>query len=287
MLILLLLKTTDGEDGKVLPEFEMKLFKIIQLCKRSRNYSRLIEVGLKIISFEIKRIAIQMDIELSLLQKKKGLYRKAELVSILYEKTYHLTLIKKAHLEDIKLIEEKYTTHPEEIPYFHVKKVFQIYYSLRSIELAEDQTKEMAEDLAENLLRDNLTKKVHFLTQELEKEFSQEKFTELIQLQLINESFHDASKKQIKVEGALKESKHSKTVFGKEIEYFYLSLIILSFGIGFFLTVELTLFPYLFDVLSLFLFIAFGIAALMLLIYWKVFVESPEQKTYLNAVFNP
>jgi hypothetical protein len=218
-------------------------------------------------------------------QKVKEIYRQLEIISILYERVYQNEMIENTKIEKLKEIKQAYKEDPEDIPYRYVSQLYEIYYLLEDVEIPHEEIKEIEPENISFDLDVTLDKRIAELNKQLKEDFSKETFSELIQIKLVRDSFKDKEKKQVQVEEALKESPFSSEIFSKQGEYFFVSLIVIILGIGFFLTAELILFPYLFEALSFFLFSSFGIAALMLFLYWKVFMEKPSQETFLNSGF--
>ncbi len=271
----------------MLPEREMNIYKLIEICKITKNYRKLIEVGLKLISVRTKNLAIFLEMESPPFQKIKNTYRQVEIISVLYERAYLREMIDNTKIERLKKIEKIYNDNLEDIPFRYITQLYEIYYLLKDVETPKEEVMEREIEPFSFDLDKTLDKRIMVLEGRLKGDFSQEAFSELTQLKLIRDSFKDKEKKQVQIEGPLKDTPHSAEIGRKQGEYFFISLIIISIGIGFFLTAELTLFPYpyLIEVLSFFLFISFGIAALMLILYWKVFMEKPSQETFLNSVF--
>ncbi|TXT57102.1 MAG: hypothetical protein BAJALOKI2v1_540004 [Promethearchaeota archaeon] len=275
---------------------DLQLFKLVQLCKETENYQKLVSVGLALIS----NLSIEMSLDLGLSQrdimKSPEIYKRFNLVSAVYKAKFQIDLFEEAMMAKLREIEVLYEKNKKKIPREYIINLFEIYFRLKDLNVPSIQgsskvsgspflaslrnlqrfsnAEHGSQDLISIFAENRIDTKIQQLQENLKHEFNNEEFAELIRLSYLKSSLHQNKRGgKLEVKSNLKDSIYSKTIFTQQIEFFFLAILITVLGVGFVMLAEVFFFPFLLESLSILLFAPFGIAFIMFIFYWKFFME--------------
>lgn len=275
---------------------EMKLFSLVELCKETENYQRLFKVGLDLIS----NLSIELCLNLGLLKndimESQNIYRRFDLMSTVYKTKFGIEIFDTQKISRLREIERLYEKESKKVPHKYVMELFEIYFYLKELKIPSlkgntdlshspfanslnlfqglSDEEQSSQDLISMFAGSKIDMKIRSLTETLKHGFNKDDFTELIRLTILKKSLQQKSKEgKVEIKGTLEDSVYSTSLFTHQIEYFFLSIIIIILGVGFLMVAEFILYPFLFEAMALLLLVPFGVGFVMLGAYYKFFLE--------------
>jgi hypothetical protein len=275
---------------------DLQLYKLVQLCKETENYQKLVSVGLSLIS----NLSIEMSLDLGLSQrdimKSPEIYKRFKLLSAVYQAKFHVDLFEGTMMAKLREIEVLYEKNKKKIPREYIIDLFEIYFRLKDLHVPSlhgfskvnaspfltslrnlqrfSNGEHSSQDIISMFAENRIDTKIKQLQENLKREFNNDEFAQLIRLSYLKTSLHQNKKGgKLEVKSNLKDSIYSKTIFTQQIEYFFLAILITVLGVGFVMLAEVIFYPFLLESLSILLFAPLGIAFIMIIFYWKFFME--------------
>ncbi len=262
---------------------DLKLKKLIQLCKETQNYKKLAVVSFILTSNTIDEIGIKLGMRPREKNAGEKIFEYMELVNKIFSLNFRIKVFKPEIIESISQIELLFLKKEGDLGLDHVREVFDIYYELRKLEVPNlheninsdilDRNRSISmfsflsggqnlrnkkEGAFNPILLHKFREEEKALQIQFEKEFDKEVFEKILHLKTIRKNIEQRSKGKIVISGSLKDNisyRQSKEHIG---QFLMLGLIILFAMIGIVSVIESFMFGVLSVVISYNMLICFG-----------------------------
>ena len=270
---------------------DVKLKRLIQLCKETGNYKKLAVVSFVLVSNAVDEIGIKLGMRTREKGSGENIFEYMKLANNIFTLNFNVSVFKPELIEKLSQIELLFLKRQGEINLEHVKSVFETYYELRKLEvpnlheninsevLNRNRTVSMLSFLSgghskrrksENALNPMLMQRFKdeekALQIQLEQKFDKNAFEKILHLKTVRKNLEQKSRGKIVISGALKDNisyRHSKENIGQLMIF---SLIILFAMIGAVLLVESFMYGVLSMSISNTTLICFGVVAVLIFI---------------------
>ena len=270
---------------------DVKLKRLIQLCKETGNYKKLAVVSFVLVSNAVDEIGIKLGMRTREKGSGENIFEYMKLVNNIFTLNFNVSVFKPELIEKLSQIELLFLKRQGEINLEHVKSVFEAYYELRKLEvpnlheninsevLNRNRTVSMLSFLSgghskrrksENALNPILMQRFKdeekALQIQLEQKFDKNAFEKILHLKTVRKNLEQKSRGKIVISGALKDNisyRHSKENIGQLMIF---SLIILFAMIGAVLLVESFMYGVLSMSISNTTLICFGVVVVLIFI---------------------
>ena len=278
------------------PLTDSKLKNLIRLCKATGNYKKLAVVGLILISNKVDEISAKLGIRTRKKDDQEHLFSYIEFINHIFSESLHFTIVPEEIIEPLKTIELLFMKLRGELPYDHIKKLYEIYFEIRKIEVpniyksfeAKDmheysdlnlftylsksgKKKKGKQDGVKSLLFQQIAQKEKSLRKSLDDSFNREAFEQVLQLNQLKTSLKSSSKGRISATGKLTSNVYYRMSQQTSLKYLLIGGIIAFILLNGVIIFESITFPYLVSVISIYLITFLGLAILLFLIYHKLF----------------
>ena len=270
---------------------DVKLKRLIQLCKETGNYKKLAVVSFVLVSNAVDEIGIKLGMRTREKGSGENIFEYMKLVNNIFTLNFNVSVFKPELIEKLSQIELLFLKRQGEINLEHVKSVFEAYYELRKLEvpnlheninsevLNRNRTVSMLSFLSgghskrrksENALNPILMQRFKdeekALQIQLEQKFDKNAFEKILHLKTVRKNLEQKSRGKIVISGALKDNisyRHSKENIGQLMIF---SLVILFVMIGAVLLVESFMYGVLSMSISNTTLICFGVIVVLIFI---------------------
>ena len=262
---------------------DLKLKRLIQLCKETENYKKLAVVSFVLTSNTIDEIGIKLGMRPREKNSGEKIFEYMELVNKIFALNFKISVFKPEVIELLSQIELLFLKKQGDIGLEYVKEVFDIYYELRKLEVPNlheninsdvldsnrsismfsflsggQNSRNKKEGAFNPILLHKFREEEKALEIQLEKEFDKEIFEKILHLKTIRKNIEQRSKGKIIISGSLKDNisyRQSKEHIG---QFLIFGLIILFAMIGIVTLIEAFMFGVLSVVISYNMLICFG-----------------------------
>jgi len=270
---------------------DLKLKRLIQLCKETGNYKKLAVVSFVLVS----NIVDEIGIKLGMRTREKGsgekIFEYMKLVNKIFALNFNVSVFKPQLIEHLSQNELLFLKRQGDINLDHVKGVIEAYYELRKLEvpnlheninsevlhrnrtvsmfsfLSGGQSKrQKSENTLNPILMQRFKDEERALQIQLEQQFDKNAFEKILHLKTVRKNLEQKSRGKIIISGTLKDNisyRQSKENIGQLMIF---SLIILFAMIGAVLLVESFLFGVLTVSISNTTLICFGVIVVLIFI---------------------
>jgi len=114
---------------------DLKLRRLIQLCKETRNYKKLAVVSIVLTSNAVDEIGIKLGMRSREKNAGEKIFEYMELVNKIFSVNFKASVFKAEAIEALKKIELLFLQKKGDIRLEYVKEMFGIYYELRKLEV--------------------------------------------------------------------------------------------------------------------------------------------------------
>jgi len=263
---------------------DLKLKRLIQLCKETRNYKKLAVVSFVLTSNTVDEIGIKLGMRPR--EKKSGekIFEYMELVNKVFKVNFSVYVFRPELIDILKRIELLFLKKEGELLLEYVKEIFEIYYELRKLDvpnlhdnmnseifdknrtismfsfLSGGQTaKRKKENLFNPILLHKFKEEEKALQYQLNKQFDKNTFEKILQLKTIRKGIEQKKKGgKIVISGSLKDNisyKQSKEQVG---QFLVIGIIILFAMVGSVSLIEALMYGFLSVAISYNLLVCFG-----------------------------
>ena len=263
---------------------DLKLKRLIQLCKETRNYKKLAVVSFVLTSNTVDEIGIKLGMRPR--EKKSGekIFEYMELVNKVFKVNFSVNVFRPELIDILKRIELLFLKKEGELLLEYVKEIFEIYYELRKLDvpnlhdnmnseiidknrtismfsfLSGGQTaKRKKENLFNPILLHKFKEEEKALQYQLNKQFDKNTFEKILQLKTIRKGIEQKKKGgKIVISGSLKDNisyKQSKEQVG---QFLVIGIIILFAMVGSVSLIEALMYGFLSVAISYNLLVCFG-----------------------------
>ncbi|MBY8978785.1 MAG: hypothetical protein KGD72_00210 [Candidatus Lokiarchaeota archaeon] len=270
---------------------DVKLKRLIQLCKETGNYKKLAVVSFVLVSNTVDEIGIKLGMRTREKDSGENIFEYMKLVNKIFAFNFNVMVFKPELIEKLSQIELLFLKRQGDINLEQVKSVIEAYYELRKLEvpnlheninsevLNRNRTVSMFSFLSggqskrrksENTLNPMLMQRFKdeekALQIQLEQKFDKNAFEKILHLKTVRKNLEQKSRGKIVISGALKDNisyRQSKENIGQLMIF---SLIILFAMIGAVLLVESFMYGVLSMSISNTTLICFGVIVILIFI---------------------
>jgi len=270
---------------------DLKLKRLIQLCKETGNYKKLAVVSFMLVSNAVEEIGIKLGMRTREKASEEDIFEYMKLVNKIFALNFNVTVFKPELIAYLSQIELLFLKRQGDITLEQVKGVIEAYYELRKLEvpnlyeninsevlnrnrtvsmlsfLSGGQSKKRKKENVYNpILMQRFKDEEKALQIQLEDNFDKNIFEKILQLKTVRKNLERKNKRKIVISGALKDNisyLQSKENIGQLMIF---SLIILFAMIGAVLLVESFMYGVLTVVISNTTLICFGVIVVLIFI---------------------
>ena len=270
---------------------DLKLKRLIQLCKETGNYKKLAVVSFVLVSNIVDEIGIKLGMRTREKGSGENIFEYMKLVNKIFTLNFNVSVFKPELIKLLSQNELLFLKRQGDINLEQVKGVIEAYYELRKLEvpnlheninsevlnrnrtvsmfsfLSSSQSKKQKSESALNpILMQRFKDEEKALQIHLEHQFDKNAFEKILQLKTIRKNLEQKSKGKIVISGSLKDNisyRQSKENIGQLMIF---SLIILFAMIGAVLLVESFLYGVLTVSISNTTLICFGVIVVLIFI---------------------
>ena len=275
---------------------DTKIKYLIQICKSTQNYRKLTIVGFVLISNTLDEIGIKLGIRPRDKRSGEKLYKYMELINTVLYDNLKISFFQDELIDLVNLIEIQTIKRDFNIPIEYVKRLYNIYYDLRKLDVPNLHKSLIDEDYPnisninfysnfisgnrasdqkstafKTLILQKLKQKEQSIQKALNNEFNKNSFEKAIYLKKIRGSITKNGSDKISIKGQLKDNINYQKSVEDIVGYCFIGAFILFFLLGFVIIIETVIYTALTPTLSILILILFGPAALLLAIYWNYF----------------
>ena len=275
---------------------DSKLKNLIRLCKATGNYKKLAVVGLILISNKVDEISAKLGIRTRKKNDQEHLFSYIEFINHIFDESLHLTIVPEELIEPLKTIELLFMKLRGDLPYDHIKELYEIYYEIRKIDVPNIYKSFEAKDMHEysdlnlfsylsssgkkkknkhngvkSLLFQQIAQKEKRLRNSIDHSFNKESFEQVLQLNRLKSSLSSPSKGKISTSSKLGSNIYYQMSQQTSLKYLLIGGIIAFMLLGGVIIYESIMFPHLVSVVSIYLITFLGLAVLLFLIYHRLF----------------
>jgi len=260
---------------------DLKLKRLIQLCKETHNYQKLAVVAFVLTSNATDEIGIRLGIRPREKRSEEKIFEYMELINNIFALNFKIHIFKPEIIETLTQIELLFLKTQGGLNLDQIGKIFDVYYELRKLEVpnlheninpdAFDRNRTISmfsflsggkrkkESSFKPILLQKFKEEETALKIQLGKKFDKELFEKILHLKTIRKNIEQKSKGKIVISGSLKDNisyTQSKQHIG---QFLVFGLIILFVMIGIVTIVESILYGFLSVTISYNTLICFGV----------------------------
>ena len=242
---------------------DVKLKRLIQLCKETGNYKKLAVVSFVLVSNAVDEIGINLGMRTRERGSGESIYEYMKLVNNIFSLNFNVSVFKPELIKKLSQTELLFLKRQGNINLEQVKGVFEAYYELQKLEvpnlhekinsealnrsrtvsmfsfLSGGQSKKQKSENALNpILMQRFKDEEKALQIQLENEFDKNAFEKILHLKTVRNKLEQKSRGKIAISGALKDNisyRQSKENIG---QFMIIGLIVLFAMIGVVVLVE-------------------------------------------------
>jgi hypothetical protein len=262
---------------------DLKLKRLIQLCKETRNYKKLAVVSFVLTSNTVDEIGIKLGMRPREKNSGEKLFEYMELVNKVFNVNFSVNVFRLELIDVLKRIELLFLRKEGELRLEYVKEIFEIYYELRKLDVPNlhdninseiidknrtismfsflsggQKAKRKNDNLFNPILLHKFKEQEEALQYQLSKRFDKNTFEKILQLKTIRKGIEQKKGGKIVISGSLKDNisyKQSKDQVG---QFLVIGIIILFAMIGSVSLIEALMYGFLSVAISYNLLVCFG-----------------------------
>ncbi|MBY8987937.1 MAG: hypothetical protein KGD61_05740 [Candidatus Lokiarchaeota archaeon] len=262
---------------------DLKLKRLIQLCKETQNYKKLAVVSFVLTSNTIDEIGIKLGMRPREKNAGEKIFEYMELVNKIFSLNFKINIFKPEVIEIFSQIELLFLKKEGDLGLDHIREVFDIYYELRKLEIPNlheninsdildrnrsismfsflsggQNSRNKREGAFNPILLHKFREEEKALQIQLEKGFDKETFEKILHLKTIRKNIEQGSRGKIIISGSLKDNISYRQSKENSGQFLIFGLIILFAMIGIVTVIESFMFGVLSEVISYNMLICFG-----------------------------
>lgn len=259
---------------------DLKLKRLIQLCKETRNYKKLAVVSFVLTSNAVDEIGIKLGVRSRERNAGEKIFEYMELVNKIFRLNFKVDVFRPELIEVLKKIELLFLKKKGELRFEYVKDIFEVYYELRKLDVPNLHESINSEVIDKNrtismfsflsggkgreksalnpILLQKFKEEEEALQYQLNKRFDKNAFEKILQLKTIRKSIEQKKGGKIVISGSLKDNisyKQSKEQVG---QFFVIGIMILFAMVGSVSLIEALIYGFLSVAISYNLLVCFG-----------------------------
>jgi hypothetical protein len=277
---------------------DSKIKALIQVCRDTQNHRKLTLVGFTLMSNILDEIGIKLGIRPRNKQSGEKIFQYMEVINSILVTSLEISLFQEEVVNLVKLIEMQVFKRDFNIPIQYIKKIFDIYYEFRKLDIPnlheyykdEELTKlsnanlyshflsgkikpEQNSDAFKTIILHKLREKEYKVQRDLSEQFNKDLLQKAIYLKRLKGTLKRNGNNKIRIRGQLKDNINYQKSVEEIVGYCFIGACILFFLLGFVIIIEAVIYPSLSMALSLLILIFFSSGALLLIIYRNYFLN--------------
>jgi len=275
---------------------DAKIKNLIQVCKETGNNKKLAVVSFILTSNKLDEIGIRFGLRSRNKNSGEKLFEYMEKINDFLDYNLKISIFKKDQIKLLRNCELLFLQSKGNVPYDYIKKIFQIYYDLRKLEIPNLNKTMISDEFFESselglfsflspksgrrnknpsklkpLILQKINEKQFSLQKELEHEFNSQIFEKVIYLHSLKKSIKKNRSNKIIFQGTLKQNLSYQKTIENIFKYLLLGLIVLILSLGFIILIELTYYPAYNGALSGWSLFFFGVSGIIIILYLRYF----------------
>ena len=264
---------------------DLKLKRLIQLCKETRNYKKLAVVSFVLTSNAVDEIGIKLGVRSREKNEGEKIFEYMELVNKIFRLNFKVDVFGPELIEVLKKIELLFLKKKGELRFEYVKDIFEVYYELRKLDVPNLHESINSEVIDKNrtismfsflsggkgreksalnpILLHKFREEEKALQYQLNKRFDKDAFEKILQLKTIRKSIEQKKGGKIVISGSLKDNisyKQSKEQVG---QFLVIGIMLLFAMVGSVSLIEALMYGFLSVAISYNLLVCFGAIILL------------------------
>ena len=264
---------------------DLKLKRLIQLCKETRNYKKLAVVSFVLTSNAVDEIGIKLGVRSRERNAGEKIFEYMELVNKIFRLNFKVDVFRPELIEVLKKIELLFLKKKGELRFEYVKDIFEVYYELRKLDVPNLHESINSEVIDKNrtismfsflsggkgreksalnpILLHKFREEEKALQYQLNKRFDKDAFEKILQLKTIRKSIEQKKGGKIVISGSLKDNisyKQSKEQVG---QFLVIGIMLLFAMVGSVSLIEALMCGFLSVAISYNLLVCFGAIVLL------------------------
>jgi hypothetical protein len=270
---------------------DLKLKRLIFACKETENYKKLSVVGFTLVSNIIDEIALKLGVRPREKEKGESIFKYVHMVNEIFENNLKIQIFQDNMVETIKEVELLFLRNKGDIPLNYIKKVLEVYYELRKVEVPNVYKSLTGEGYFDDtnlhllstglgtrkdrsskfkpIVLQKISEQERMLQKKLNYQLDQGTLEKAILLKNMKQSLD--STHGLSRQGILKNSLDYHQNYNLVIKFMFIGLALLSLFLGIIIIAEIILYPLTISVLSNLLLISLGGLVIIILLYKNLF----------------
>lgn len=242
---------------------DLKLRRLIQLCKETGNYKRLAVVSFVFLSNAVDEIGIKLGLRSRSKEAGENVFEYMKLINNVFSLNFNITVFKLEWIEELSQIELLFLKRKGDINLTQIKNVIETYYELKKLEipnlyeninpealdsnrnislfsfLSGGRSKKSKKDNSFSpILMQRFKDEEKALQIQLDHQFEKNAFEKILHLKTVRKNLEQKSRGKIIVSGSLKDNISYRASKENGGQFMVFSLIILFGMIATILLVE-------------------------------------------------
>ena len=264
---------------------DLKLKRLIQLCKETHNYKKLAVVSFVLTSNAVDEIGIKLGVRLREKSEGEKIFEYMELVNKIFRLNFKVDVFRPELIDVLKKVELLFLKKKGELLFEYVKDIFEVYYELRKLDVPNLHESINSEVIDKNrtismfsflsggkgreksalnpILLHKFREEEKALQYQLNKRFDKNAFEKILQLKTIRKSIEQKKGGKIVIAGSLKDNisyKQSKEQVG---QFLVIGIMLLFAMVGSVSLIEALMYGFLSVAISYNLLVCFGAIVLL------------------------
>jgi hypothetical protein len=270
---------------------DLKLKRLIMVCKETGNYKKLAVVGFTLVSNLIDEIALKLGTRPREKENGESILKYVYMINEVFDRNLHIHIFQEDVIETIKDVELLFLRNRGDLPLEYIKRILNVYYELRKVEVPnvyksltgegyfDDsnlhlfstglRTKKDKSSKFKPILLQKISEQERTIQRQLNDHLEQGSLEKAIVLKNMRLSLN--KEKGFTMQGSLKDSLDFQTRTHVIVKFMLIGLAMLSFLLGVIIITEIVLYPLTISALSSLLLIFFGVCVVIIYIYKNVF----------------
>ena len=263
---------------------DLKLKRLIQLCKETNNHKKIAVVSFVLTSNIVDEIGIKLGMRSREKSAGEKIFEYMELVNKIFGVNFSVSVFRPELIEVLKRVELLFLKKEGEIRFEYTKEIFEVYYELRKLDVPNLHDSVNPEVVEKNrtislfsflsggqsgknkdqnrfnpILLQKFKEEEEALQYKLNDQFDKNSFERILQLKTIRKSIEKKKGGKIVISGSLKDNisyKQSKEQVG---QFLVIGIMILFAMIGSVCLIEALMYGFLSVAISYNLLVCFGV----------------------------
>jgi hypothetical protein len=277
---------------------DAKLKTLIKLCKQTGNNKKLAVVSFILTGNLLDEIGAKLGIRArnKSSDENEHIYRYMELINIIMETSLKISIFNEEHIKIIQTIELQFIKQKGELPMEYIKKMFKIYYKIRTLNIPnlhktfKDEMSQLHSDTnmyalmspsaskgrhqpdkLKSLILHKIREHERDIRNELKGGFNKDLFESAVYLKNVRKSVEDPKQSKVQLRGALKDNINYQQSLNDIYGFTLIGLSIVLFLLGIMVVIQAAFHPSLAGPTSILLLSFFSSGCFFLYLYWNFF----------------